>query len=130
MTNAYAPRTSQGNSDPSTTQDKERGLWEESQAEKAHDQDVVRLRHHFTGSVQSRGFRYSCVKASGKAHVTGWAENQTDGSVIAETQGNPHQQEAFLKRLSVIMPGFGSAWFDRCSEIPVIQEEESFCAHR
>lgn len=47
--------------------------------------ETIRIRHHFTGAVQSRGFRYECVKASGKAHVTGWVENHADGSVVAET---------------------------------------------
>ena len=49
----------------------------------------VRVRHHFTGAVQSRGFRYACVKASGRAHVTGYVQNQPDGTVVAETQGTP-----------------------------------------
>lgn len=86
----------------------------------------MRLRHHFTGAVQSRGFRYSCIKASGKAHVTGHVENQQDGTVVAETQGTSRQQEAFLRRLSAIMPGYGTEWHDRQSSLPLVEDELSF----
>lgn len=86
----------------------------------------VRLRHHFTGAVQSRGFRYSCVKASGRAHVTGYVENQQDGTVVAETQGTLRQQEAFLRRLSAIMPGYGTEWRDRQSRLPLVEGEDTF----
>ena len=88
--------------------------------------DPVRLRHHFTGAVQSRGFRYSCVKASGKAHVTGYVENQADGTVVAETQGTLRQQEAFLRRLSAIMPGYGAEWHDEQTRLPLVEGEAIF----
>lgn len=88
--------------------------------------DSVRLRHHFTGAVQSRGFRYSCVKASGKTHVTGYVENQTDGTVVAETQGTPRQQEAFLRRLATIMSGYGTEWHDEQTRLSLVEGEVGF----
>lgn len=88
--------------------------------------DPVRLRHHFTGAVQSRGFRYSCVKASGKAHVTGYVENQQDGTVVAETQGAPRQQEAFLRRLATIMSGYSSEWHDEQTRLSLVEGEVGF----
>ena len=87
----------------------------------------LRVRHHFAGAVQSRGFRYACVKASGKAHVTGYVENQPDGTVVAETQGNPQQQQAFLERLSMLMKGYGTEWHDAQVAIPPIEGEGTFC---
>ena len=88
---------------------------------------TVRIQHRFTGAVQSRGFRYACVKASGKAHVTGYVENQSDGAVVAETQGTAHQQEIFLRRLSAIMPGYGTEWRDRQVFLPLVEDDGPFC---
>lgn len=86
----------------------------------------VRLQHHFTGAVQSRGFRYACVKASGKAHVTGYVENRPDGTVVAETQGTPRQQEAFLRKLSMLMPGYGMEWQDEQARLPLVEDDGPF----
>ena len=86
----------------------------------------MRIRHHFSGAVQSRGFRYACVKASSKAHVTGWVQNQPDGTVVAETQGDQRQQEAFLRRLGALMPGLGTQWHDQQSEVSPIEPDEPF----
>ena len=88
--------------------------------------EPVRLHHHFIGAVQSRGFRYNCVKASGKAHVTGYVENQTDGTVVAETQGTLRQQQAFLDKLSAMMPGYGVEWDDQQSGATLVEDEVSF----
>lgn len=92
--------------------------------------EELRISHHFTGAVQSRGFRYACVKASGKAHVTGWVQNQPDGTVRAETQGNQRQQDAFIKRLSALMPGFGTEWHDDTETIDCVDDEQVFCVHK
>lgn len=96
-----------------------------------HDcNDIVRLRHHFRGAVQSRGFRYACVKSSGKAHVTGWVQNQEDGTVLAETQGTPDQQELFLSKLSALMPGYGTEWEDFRRKITLVDGEDFFCVRK
>ena len=100
-----------------------------SHIREAQVDELLRIRHRFTGAVQSRGFRYACVKASGKAHVTGWVENQSDGTVVAETQGSPRQQKAFLRRLAAIMPGFDTDWRDTQQEVPLVDGERSFCVH-
>ena len=70
------------------------------------------------------------MKASGKAHVTGWVQNQRDGTVDAETQGSPKQQEQFLKRLATLMPGYDSDWHDDRQIIDPIDGEQAFCVHK
>ena len=51
---------------------------------------AVERRHwHFTGSVQGVGFRYRAQYAAQLLDLTGWVENEADGSVTLEVQGDP-----------------------------------------
>ena len=51
---------------------------------------AVERRHwHFTGSVQGVGFRYRAQYAAQLLDLTGWVENEDDGSVTLEVQGDP-----------------------------------------
>lgn len=50
---------------------------------------VVRRRYHFFGDVQGVGFRYRAKYAAETLELTGWVENEEDGSVTMEVQGKP-----------------------------------------
>ena len=55
------------------------------------EEKITRKRIIFTGYVQGVGFRYRAYYAATSAGVTGWVENQDDGSVILEIQGTQSQ---------------------------------------
>lgn len=71
---------------------------------------VERVRYRFVGHVQHRGFRYGCVMVAQKVGATGWVRNERDGTVTAEVQGTPEVQLAFVRRLSLLVPGYGDDW--------------------
>ena len=50
---------------------------------------VIRRRWRFTGEVQGVGFRYRAQYAAQLLDLTGWVENEDDGSVTLEVQGDP-----------------------------------------
>ena len=58
-----------------------------------------RYNYHFTGQVQSVGFRYTARNAALLSGVTGWVYNSSDGAVIMEVQGTIEQIE---KQLEII----------------------------
>ena len=58
-----------------------------------------RYNYHFTGQVQSVGFRYTARNAALSSGVTGWVYNSSDGTVIMEVQGTIEQIE---KQLEII----------------------------
>ncbi|MBR2592002.1 MAG: acylphosphatase, partial [Oscillospiraceae bacterium] len=43
---------------------------------------MIRKQYEFEGNVQGVGFRYRCVMAARALGITGWVENQWDGSVL------------------------------------------------
>lgn len=55
----------------------------------------IRLHLRFSGRVQGVGFRWTAVNASQMLDLTGWVENQSDGSVEMEVQG----EEPDIRRL-------------------------------
>ena len=52
-------------------------------------QGTVRRRYIITGQVQGVGFRYRARYAAQTLDLTGWVQNEDDGSVTLEVQGNP-----------------------------------------
>lgn len=48
---------------------------------------VVRIHYHFTGWVQGVGLRYTAKYAAQRLGLTGFVENEDDGSVTMEVQG-------------------------------------------
>ncbi len=79
-----------------------------SQAERNHKQtssgiDADRLiRRHliFHGSVQGVGFRYNAHHLAESLGLTGWVQNEYDGSVSCEVQGPSYVIDEFLQRLN------------------------------
>ena len=62
-------------------------------------QGTVRRRHSIEGQVQGVGFRYRARYAAQSLGLTGWVENEDDGSVTLEVQGDP---TLFLKLFALI----------------------------
>ena len=50
---------------------------------------TVRRRYVVSGRVQGVGFRYRARYAAGQLGLTGWVENEDDGTVTLEVQGDP-----------------------------------------
>lgn len=89
--------------------------------------DIARIRFHFVGRVQNRGFRYACVQCARKSGVTGWVRNERDRSVTAEVQGTAAARSAWLRRLEDIVYGFGDQWsVGSAIELPIIADEDRF----
>ena len=65
---------------------------------------TVRERFVFEGRVQGVGFRFTAKGFANRYHVTGWAENEDDGTVCAEMQGLPEDIEAVLAGLNRTEP--------------------------
>ena len=50
---------------------------------------TVRRRYVVSGRVQGVGFRYRARYAASQLGLTGWVENEDDGTVTLEVQGDP-----------------------------------------
>lgn len=83
----------------------------------------VRKRMTFYGSVQGVGFRYTAKHLARSLGLTGWVENQWDGTVLMEVQGREtliHKLMEGLNRNQFI----SIEWID-IEEIP-LGSESSF----
>lgn len=60
---------------------------------------TVRRRYRVHGQVQGVGFRYRARHAAQTLGLTGWVQNEDDGTVTLEVQGRPEQ---FLKLFGMI----------------------------
>ena len=58
-----------------------------------------RRRYSIRGQVQGVGFRYRARYAAQMLELTGWVENEDDGSVTLEVQGEP---DKFLQLFAMI----------------------------
>ncbi|MFB4169154.1 acylphosphatase [Virgibacillus sp. JSM 102003] len=52
-----------------------------------------------SGRVQGVGFRYTTQQIAIKYNLTGWVQNQPDGTVELEVEGNKSSVDTFLKAL-------------------------------
>ena len=59
------------------------------------------VRRHFSisGQVQGVGFRYRARYAAQALELTGWVENEPDGSVLMEAQGDPQDLDRLVNDL-------------------------------
>lgn len=93
--------------------------------------ELERIRYRFIGHVQSRGFRYACLRCAEREHMTGWVRNERDGTVTAEAQGSKQEQLGFIRRLTSLVPGFGDNWSVGTEiEVAVRDDETSFLVVR
>lgn len=64
------------------------------------DADKLVRRHLiFRGSVQGVGFRYTARHLADSLGLTGWVQNEYDGSVSCEVQGPSFTVDEFLQKL-------------------------------
>ena len=63
------------------------------------EEEVIRQRIVFTGSVQGVGFRYRARHAAALYGCTGWVRNEYDGSVLMEIQGTEAQISRVIQAL-------------------------------
>ena len=62
--------------------------------------DKKRIHFIFSGDVQGVGFRWRASQAARMYGLTGWVENNYDGTVEMELQGTPDEINAVLDIIS------------------------------
>lgn len=86
--------------------------------------DEIRISFRFDGQVQGVGFRYRAYYAANQLSLTGWVDNNPDGSVSMEVQG---REEDISRLVSMISDG---TYIDICSidkkKIPIVDDEYDF----
>ena len=60
---------------------------------------MVRMHYNFVGRVQGVGFRYTAYYAAKQLGLTGFVENEYDGSVTMEVQGPAFKVEEMLRMI-------------------------------
>lgn len=61
---------------------------------------MKRFRVRFYGRVQGVGFRYTAYHLALGLNLTGWVENEYDGTVLCEVQGERAAIDEFLGKLN------------------------------
>ena len=64
-------------------------LKEKDRTPPALPEGTARRRYVVSGRVQGVGFRYRAQYAAGQLGLAGWVENESDGTVTLEVQGDP-----------------------------------------
>ncbi len=59
----------------------------------------IRIRYRFTGYVQGVGFRFRAYHAAQMLGLAGWVQNEPDGSVTVEAQGERREIDAMLEMI-------------------------------
>ena len=85
---------------------------------------MIRKHYLFNGTVQGVGFRYRAVMAAREFGVTGWIENQWDGSVLMEAQGDEADLEKMIVRLG--QSRFGRIEKAESRILPLVEGERRF----
>lgn len=83
----------------------------------------VRKRIVFHGRVQGVGFRYTAKQLARSLGLTGWVENEYDGTVLMEVQGREPMIYKLMEGLNRNM-FIEITWVDS-KDIP-LEEEHSF----
>ena len=60
---------------------------------------MERRQYRFFGRVQGVGFRYRAYYTASRLGLTGWVQNEPDGSVLLEAQGKPEDLERLVNDL-------------------------------
>ncbi len=61
---------------------------------------MKRFRIRFFGRVQGVGFRWTAYHIAQGLDLTGWVENEFDGTVLCEVQGESAAVDGFLGKLN------------------------------
>lgn len=86
----------------------------------------VRRRYCFSGLVQGVGFRYEAMMVAEQLKLTGWAQNQNDGTVVIEIEGGESHIAEFLRVMQAV-PRFQITDI-RAEDLPVSGTETTFHA--
>ena len=84
----------------------------------------VRRRYCFSGGVQGVGFRYTAKLLADELNLTGWAQNQRDGTVIVEIEGGMDRVDEFLRAMREV-PRFHIRGIET-EELPLSEKETDF----
>ncbi len=86
-----------------------------------------RIREHiiFTGRVQGVGFRFKTNYLAKHYGVTGWVQNNYDGTVEAQFQGREEELDRIIQSLQQD-PYISIDWITR-KRIALETEEHGFC---
>ena len=85
---------------------------------------TVRRCYQIFGRVQGVGFRYRAKYAAQSLNLTGWVQNETDGSVTMEVQGLPEQIDQIFPL--ILRGGYIQITDMRVREISADPWEKSF----
>lgn len=88
------------------------------------EKKIIRQRLTYTGRVQGVGFRYRAKYAARFLGITGWARNESDGSVTVEAQGTLEKINEMMKLIND-GPFIEISWIDR-DTIPVKEDDPAF----
>ena len=87
----------------------------------------IRLHLTWSGTVQGVGFRWTNKNVADKRGLTGWVENQPDGSVEMEIQGTPDHIADHLDEVHRYYRAFGPrVHLDAARQQPVNASEHGF----
>lgn len=88
------------------------------------DPDTIRREYYFEGTVQNVGFRFEIQKRAKPLGITGFAENNDDGSVTSQMQGKEKDIESVIESLQKI--DHIHINFISEKDLPVEPKEKSF----
>ena len=86
----------------------------------------IRKRYRFSGYVQGVGFRYEAKIIADQLGLTGWARNETDGTVLIEIEGEAGYVAEFLRALQAV-PRFDITEI-QAEDLPLSKSETEFKA--
>lgn len=86
----------------------------------------VRMRCRFSGYVQGVGFRYEAKMLADQLNLVGWVQNKSDGTVVAEIEGQASRIDEFLRVMQAV-PRFDITDI-REERLPLSGTETSFKA--
>ncbi len=89
---------------------------------------MVRVRVRYTGRVQGVGFRATVRSIARRYPATGWVRNESDGSVLAEFQGERAVLDSLRRAIGERMAGFIA--HETHESIPARQGEDGFAIER
>ena len=86
----------------------------------------IRRRYRFSGYVQGVGFRYEAKITADQLGLTGWVQNETDGTVLGEVEGEAGYVREFLRALQAV-PRFDITEI-QAEDLPLSNSETEFKA--
>ncbi len=99
-------------------------LFKKKKIPQALPENYIRKEYHFEGTVQNIGFRFEIQRRAKPLGLTGWAENNDDGSVTCQLQGEEYKIDHVIHSLNQI----DRVHFDFIGEkeIPLDSKESDF----